>query len=208
MPDAIVVAGVLLVAAPLLGLVPVAYPPLFTVWMASRERHIAIIGAHRRAWRLLNAGFGLATIGTAAGLVALAVGLGTDPGLAATVAALAVGYAMAGLLWCAVVAIRARTTLALDDLGVTAAPAGAAEVLLGAATGGLFAAFALVTGPVLIVLGAVLALTGAVAAPVAWLAALIATIATGSQIATGDTIPAVLYFPTLLIGAALLAGWT
>jgi hypothetical protein len=208
MPDAMVIAGVLLVAAPIVGLFPVAYPPLFTVWMAPRERHIAIIGDHRRAWRLLNAGFVLATIGTAAGLAALAVALGSDPDVAAIVAALAVGYAIAGVPWCAVVAIRARTTLALDDLGVTAEPPAAAEVLLGAAMGGLFAAFALVTGPVLIVLGVVLAQAGIVAAPVAWLAALIAAVATGSQLVTGDTVPAVLYFPTLLIGAALLAGWT
>ena len=99
-----------------------------------------------------------------------------------------------------------RPTLA--DLGVTAEPAGAAETLLGAAMSGLFAAFVLATGPVLIALGAVLAVTGTVAAPVAWLAALIAAVATGSQIVSGDSIPAVLYLPTLLIGVALLAGWT
>jgi hypothetical protein len=124
------------------------------------------------------------------------------------VAALGGAYAIAGALWCAVLAIRARTTPALDDLGVTREPAGVAEVLVGAATGGLFAAFALVTGPVLVALGAVLAVAGTVAAPVGWLAALIAGIAAGSQLLTGDTIPAVLYPPTLLIGVALLAGWT
>ncbi len=208
MPDALVVAGALLVTAPLVGLAPVAYPPLFTVWMAPREQHIAIVGAHRRAWRLLNAGFILATVGTAGGLAALAVALEGDPGLAAIVTALAAGYAVAGTLWCAVLAIRARTTPALDDLGATAEPPGDAETLLGAATGGLFVAFALVTGPVLVVLGVVLGLTGTVAAPVAWLAALIAAVSTGSQLVTGDTIPAVLYLPTLLIGIALLAGWT
>jgi len=40
------------------------------------------------------------------------------------------------------------------------------------------------------------------------IAALIAAVATGSQVLTGDTVPAVLYFPTLLVGIALLAGWT
>jgi hypothetical protein len=124
------------------------------------------------------------------------------------VAALAVVYAMAGMLWCAVLAARALVTPALADLGAAGEPAGAAETLLGAATGGMFAAFVLVTGPVLMTLGAVLALTGTVAAPVAWLAVLIAAAVTGSQLAKGDAIPAVLYFPTLLIGAALLAGWT
>ena len=37
MPDALVLAGVLLVLAPLVGMVPVAYPPLFPVWSATRE---------------------------------------------------------------------------------------------------------------------------------------------------------------------------
>jgi hypothetical protein len=208
MPDALVVAGVLLVASPIIGLVPVAYPPLFTVWMAPRERHIAIIGTHRRAWHLLNAGFVVATVGTAGGLAALAVALASDAGLAAVVAAIAVAYAIAGALWCAVLAIRARATPALDDLGVTAEPAGVAETLLGAATGGMFVTFALVTGSVLIALGAVLGITGTVAPLAAWLAALIAAVVTGAQLVTGDSIPAVLYLPTLLIGVALLAGWT
>jgi hypothetical protein len=208
MPDALVLAGLLLVLAPLVGLVPVAYPPLFPVWTATREGHIALVGAHRRAWRLLNVGFGVATIGTAGGLAALAVALGGDARLAGAVAALAVGYAMAGVPWLAVLAIRARATPALDDLGVTAAPPGPAEILLGAATGGLFDAFALATGPLLIALCAVLGLTGAIAAPVALIAVLFAAVSTGSQLLTGDTVPALLYPPTLLVGLALLAGWT
>jgi hypothetical protein len=208
MPDPLVLAGLLLVLAPLVGLVPVAYPPLWPAWSASRERHIALVGAHRRAWRLLNVGFGVATIGTAGGLAALAVALGGDPRVAGAVAALAVGYAMAGVPWLAVLAIRAKATPALDDLGVTAAPAGPAEVLLGAATGGIFAAFALSTGPLLLALCAVLALTGTVATPVAGIAALFAAVSTGSQLLTGDTVPAVLYPPTMLVGVSLLAGWT
>jgi hypothetical protein len=208
MPDPLVLAGLLLVLTPLVGMVPVAYLPLIPVWSANREGHITRVGAHRRAWRLLNVGFGIATIGTAGGLAALAVALGGDPRAAGAVAAIAVGYAMAGVAWIAVLAIRAIATPALDDLGVTAAPAGPAEVLLGAATGGLFAAFALATGPLLIALCAVLGITGTVAAPVAWIAALIAAVATGSEVLTGDTVPAVLYLPTLLVGIALLAGWT
>ena len=75
MTDALVIAGVLLVAAPVLGLSPVAYPPFFTVWSAPRERHLEVVAAHRRAWAWLNAGFTAAKIGTAAGLAALAVAL-------------------------------------------------------------------------------------------------------------------------------------
>ena len=58
------IAGILLVAAPVLGLAPVAFPPFFTVWMAPRERHIVVIASHRRAWAWLNGGFALATIGS------------------------------------------------------------------------------------------------------------------------------------------------
>ena len=72
----------------------------------------------------------------------------------------------------------------------------------------MFAAFVIATGPLLLALCAVLGLTGTVAAPVAWVAALIAAVATGSQVLTGDTVPAVLYPPTILVGIALLAGWT
>jgi hypothetical protein len=49
---------------------------------------------------------------------------------------------------------------------------------------------------------------GGVAAPVAWLATLIAAVAVGSYLASGDLIPAVLYVQTLLIGPALLLGWS
>ena len=209
MPDPLVLAGLLLVLAPLVGSVPVWYPPLIAAWTATREDHIALVGAHRRAWRLANAGFGLATIGTASGLATLAAALLPDDRRpAAAVAALAVAYAMAGVPWLAVLAIRSRTTPALDDLGATAAPADHAEILLGAATGGLFAAFVLATGPVLVLLSVVLAASGIVAVPIAIVAALIAAIGTGSQLVNGDTIPAVLYPPTMLLGVALLAGWT
>lgn len=207
MPEARVIAGLLLAVAPLIGLVPVAYPPLVPIWTTTRERHIALVAAHRRAWHLLNLGFGLATLGTAGGLVALVIALGADAGQAALVASLAVVYLVGGTLWCAVLAIRARTTPALHDLGRDAAAPANAEALLGAATSGLFAGFVLATGPALLGLCAVLALGGTVAVPVAALAALVAAVATGSQVVTGDTIPAVLYPPTMLIGVALLAGW-
>ena len=52
MPDALVLAGLLLVLAPLVGIVPVAYPPLLRgLARSTREGHIALVGAHRRAWR-------------------------------------------------------------------------------------------------------------------------------------------------------------
>ena len=71
-------------------------------------------------------------------------------------------------------AIRARTTPALADLVRNARPTEPGETLLGAALGGLFAAFVVSTSVALSVLGLTLLVTGGVAAPVA-----IATLATG-----------------------------
>ena len=102
-------------------------------------------------WNVVtNAGFVFATIGTAAGLVALAIGRLDDPGLAAVLAGLAVAYAIAGTLWCAMLAIRALTTPGLMDLGATGREASEAERLLGMAMGGLFAAYILGTSVVLV----------------------------------------------------------
>lgn len=208
MSDAVTIAGALLVAGPLIGLIPVAYPPFIPIWSATRERHITVVAAHRRAWWLLNAGFSAATVVTAGGLAVVAGSLSGDATRTALLIAVAVAYSMAGVLWCAVLAIRARTTPVLHDIGAVDAPPGPAEQLLGAATGGLFAVFIVVTSVALIALGVTLALAGGVAAPVAWLVAGVGTLAVGVQLATGDTIPAVLYLPTQLVGVALLAGWT
>ena len=68
MADGVAVAGWLLVAGTILGLAPVANPSLLRVWLVSRAEHIAIVGAHRRAWYTLNAGFAAATVATIAGL--------------------------------------------------------------------------------------------------------------------------------------------
>jgi hypothetical protein len=206
--DARTLAAALLVLTPLIGGIPIGYPPLLPVWSATRERHIEIIAAHRRSWLLLNAGFCLATLGTGAGLVALAVDLADDASVSVAVGALAAVYLAAGVLWCAVLAIRARTTPALFDLGATHAEPGPAEVLLGAATGGMFVAFVLATAGTLVCLCAVLALGGVVPVVVAIVGGLIAAVALVGQLVTGDTIPAILYLPTLLVGISLLAGWS
>lgn len=202
------VAGVLLVAGPIIGMIPVAWPPFPSIWAMPREGHIAVVAAHRRGWWLLNAGFALATVSTAGGLAALAGALTGDPARTAALTAAWVAYAMAGVLWCAVLGIRALVTPLLFDLGATDGPPGDAERLMGAANGGMFAMFIVGTGMALIALGTVLALSGGVAAPVALVTAAVGVVAVAVQVITGDTIPAVLYLPTLLVGIALLAGWT
>ncbi len=60
----------------------------------------------------------------------------------------------------------------------------------------------------LVVIGIALGLGGGVAAPVAWVATTVALLATAGFVAFGDMPPFVLYIPTLLIGLALLAGWS
>lgn len=207
MTDGLTVAAVLLVAGPMVGGVGVSNPALFRVWFVPRDEHLALVRAHRRAWMAINAGFTVATVVTASGLAVLAGAVDVADGPRAVLAAAAVVYAIAGSLWCAVLAIRARTTPALAEMVAAGTSTEPAETLLGAALGGLFAAFVLATGAALVVLGVTLAASGVIAVPVAWLTALISVVVLLGQLRSGDSIPAVLYLPTMLVGLALLLGW-
>jgi hypothetical protein len=204
--DGIALAAALLVLGPLIGAIGVASPALWRAWTAPRDEHLAIVGAHRRAWALANAGFTFATLATTAGLVVLASAVDVAAGPRAVLTSVAVVYAIAGALWCAVVASRTMTTPALADMVAAGTPTEPAETLLGRAMGGLFAAFTLLTGGALAVLGLSLALADVIAAPVALVAVLIAAFAAGGFLARGDMPPFVLYIPTLLVGLALLLG--
>jgi hypothetical protein len=205
MPEQRLAAGLLLVLGPLVGLLPVGYPPLLGIWTSSRETHLVTVAAHRRAWAMLNAGFGVATILTTAGLV---LARPADGPALATVAfdAALVAYGMGGVLWLAVLAMRTRTTpLLAADLCV--ATLAAADALVAAATGGMFAAFTVITAVALMGVGAAVALAGTPAAVVAGaIAVIVAAIALVTQLRRGDSIPAVLYVPSLVIGVAVLAG--
>ena len=202
------VGAALLVAGPAVFVVLGLYPPMFRVWTVPRAEHLGLVLAHTRAWTLINAGFAIATIGTAAGLGALAATVGGEKGWGAVMVAAAIIYAIAGTLWCAVVSVRIRTTPALARMVAAGTPTEPAETLLNSAVGGLFAAFLLATGAALIAVGLALALGGGVAAPVAWLATLIAVLVVVGFFAFRDMPPFVLYIPTLLVGLALLAGWS
>jgi hypothetical protein len=206
--ESITAAGVLLVLGPIIGAIPVANPSLLRVWTASREEHLATVGAHRVAWAALNVGFGIATISTVAGLELLAFAVPADGARGAGLMAAAIAYGIGGALWCAVLAIRARTTPALSDLVRDARPTEPGEALLGAAQGGLFAGFVVITSVALTGLGLVLLAGGGVAALVALTAVVVGIGVAAWLVVSGDVVPAVLYVPTLLIGAALLAGWT
>jgi hypothetical protein len=207
MTDGLTIAAALLVVGPVIGATGVASPALLRAWTAPREEHLAIVGAHRRAWTLANAGFAFATLATAAGLVVLAGAADLADGPRAILAAVAAVYLIAGALWCAILAIRNRTTPALADMVAGGTPTEPAESLLGGAMAGLFSTFTLATGAALTVLGVNLALGNVIAAPVALLAMLIAVLAAAGFLARGDMPPFVLYIPTLLVGLALLLGW-
>jgi hypothetical protein len=111
-------------------------------------------------------------------------------------------------MWCAVVAIRSLSTPALADLAARGADTEPTETLLNAALWALFGAFTLLTAVAVIALATILAVGGVVAVPVAALAGLIGAVVIAAYLATGDSVPAVLYLPTIVIGIALLAGWS
>ena len=202
MNDPQAVAGWLLVAGPVLGLIRVAQPALLRIWSMPRDAFVATVAAHRVAWAWLNAGFTLASVATAAGLLALA---GTWPDRATSAALLActASYGIGAVLWCAVLAIRTGTTPLLADLGTGELDRPQAR-LLDAVITALFQAFVLITAVSLVGLGAVLLMTGRNPAWVAAVLVLTGTTATAWLLRTGDVIPAVLYLPTVLLGITML----
>ena len=208
MPEGLSLAAVLLVTGPAIGTACLAYPPFVRVWTVPREEHLALVAAHPVAWRIANVGFTVATVLTAAGLFVLAGSAPADEGPTAALIAGAVAYAIAGSLWCAILAIRTRTTPAIAALVAAGSQTEPTETLLGSVIGGLYASFLLTTGAALIAIGSALALAGGAASPAGWLAAIIASLAVARHVTSGDVIPAVIYIPTLLVGLALLlVGW-
>ena len=208
MTDDIRLAAALLVAGPVIATLCLTYPPFFRVWLVGRDEHLAMVAAHPMAWRMVNLGFVVATVLTAAGLGVLAGRLDLADVPAGILASAAVAYAIGGVMWCIVLTVRNRTTPQLAAMVAADRPTEPAESLLGAALGGIFAGFVWTTGLAILAVSAALAMGGSVGLPVAAIAALVALVALGGQLVTGDTIPAILYVPTLLLGIALLGGWT
>ena len=208
MSDVLALAGALMVAGPAIGTICLSYPPLWRVWTVPREEHLALVAGHRRAWTIANVGFTAATIFTAGALVLLAGSVDVDARSKAILMGGAVAYAIAGTLWCAVLAIRTRTTPALAALVAAGSATEPAETLIGSAIGGLYSAFMLTSGIALAVIGSALALGGGVAAPAAWAATILAAVALAGFFALDGFLPAAIYLPTLIVGLALLLGWT
>jgi len=208
MPDAPALAAVLLVAGPVIGTACLAYPPFVRVWTVPRDEHLALVAAHPVAWRIANVGFTVATVLTAGGLFVLAGSATADDWPRAALIVGAVAYAIAGSLWCAILAIRTRTTPAIAAMVAAGSETEPAEALLGSVIGGLYASFLLTTGAALVAIGSALALAGGAASPAGWIAAIVASLALVRHATSGDVIPAVIYIPTLVVGLALLLlGW-
>jgi hypothetical protein len=208
MSAGVTVAALLLVAGPVIGAIPIAHPALVTVWSAPRERYLAIIGAHRLAWGLLNGGFVLIAVSTAAGLLVLALGSDPTSSTGAWLVAVALAHALCGIPWIVALAIRAARDPLLASMVAAGTPTEPAEALLGAATQGLFACYVVGTTLAIIALGIVAGAADVVAWPVAAIASLAGALLLAIQLRTGDTIPLMLYLPTLFIGIALFLGWT
>jgi hypothetical protein len=208
MTAAMTTTGVLLTVGPVLGAIPIAHPALVRVWGAPRERYLGIIGAHRRAWYLLNAGFAFATLVTSAGLAILATGYDAEQASGGILLGTTLVYSLAGVLWLIVLAARAVCDPLLAVWAGEGQPAGPAETILRAMLQGLFGAFVITTAITLMALAYLLATDGVVAIPVALVAGALAAIVLAIQLRTGDCIPALLYVPTMVMGGALLAGWT
>jgi len=201
-----VVPGWLLVGGTVVGLAFVGHPALIRIWNMPREQHVAEVASHRVVWGLLNAGFVLATVTTAAAIITLATTVYSDSDWSPMILACGVVYAIGGVLWCAELGIRTFTTPLLYDLGPSSHTDPSVRIL-DAALSGLFAAFVYTSASALGVLGLALLLAGGLPPVVC-----IVTAATGVGIVlwmlvARDIVPAVLYLPTLLIGVALLAGW-
>lgn len=206
MADGVQIAAILLVVGPLVGLLGFYDTRLYRIWRASREEHLAAVARHRRGWVALNVGFGAATVGTATGLVVLVASADASGAAAALLALGTAGYALGGVSWCVVLAIRTRTTPLLAEMVASSRPTEPAESLLGAAIGGVFMGFVLATGLALCGLGIGLAMGPVVSPVVGWGIAASGALVIAWLARTGDVIPAVLYVPTLVLGVVLLLG--
>lgn len=199
--------GWLLVGGTLIGLAMVGHPALIRIWNMPREQHVAAVAAHRTVWALLNAGFVLATVTTAGAIIAMSVTIYAGADWSAIMLASGVAYAIGGVLWCVVLAIRTRTTPLLHELGPESY-SGQPVRVLDAITTGLFDAFVVICSLGIAALGLVLLLAGGVSVAICIIAIVVGIGCLAWLLIAGDVVPAVLYVPTLLLGIALLANWT
>ena len=168
------------------------------IWTGPPEVSLPLIARHLAIWRLANLGFVIATVLTAAGLFVLPPSLGANgAGLAL---AGAVAYAMAGTAWIITLGIRLGITPDVATRYVASGSVDPAFAPLAALAGALFATFIVIGCSSLAVLGVAALLGGTLPAWVGW-----TTLGAGAAIlagflVTGDTLPAFVYLPTILLG--------
>lgn len=198
-------AGLLLLAGGLalvlLAAASAAVPA--AIWTGVPAVSLPLIARHRAIWRSANVGFALATILTVAGLFLLPASLGA--GGAALATAAAVGYAIAGSAWLVTLGIRLGITPRVAAAYASSGVVDPRFAPLAGLGGVLFTAFILVGCASLALLGAAVVLGGVVPAWAGW-ATLGASLAILADLAlTGDTLPAFVYLPSMLLGVVLLS---
>ena len=174
------------------------------IWTGPPEDSLPLIARHATIWRLANIGFVVATVLTAAGLFGLPWSLG-EHGTGLALAA-AVGYAMAGTAWLIALFIRLGITPGVAASYVANGSVDPAFAPLAALAGVLFAAFIVIGCSSLTALGVAALLGGALPIWVGW-----TTLSAGAAILVGylvmgDTLPAFVYLPTILLGIVQLLG--
>lgn len=201
------VAGVGLVGGAICSLVAALYPGMSSVWTASPETAVILIGDHRDAWLAANWMFAAGVVGTLTGLagfthlLAHRTGRSPLPTLAFTLAAIA------STLWLANLAFRLTTTVSVADeiAGGATVPAWYRDISAWA-DNGLLCAFAIIGGVALTLYGAAIGASRVLPAWTGWFAALLGVGLLAQGTLSGDVIPALFYLAPLAAGLAALRG--
>lgn len=202
--DATAVGGIALVVAALCFFVGAANPALIEVWTAGEKAQLRLIDLHRQAWRVTNVLFGVATVGTVAGLSVVpgTIGAGGSPLAQAAVTA----YLLAAAAWLLSIVFRLAVTPHAAARFVSTGVLDPMVGLVGRWSTGLFAAFTITAGCSLVGLGAAVLLGAALPGLLGWFMVAIGAVIAGGYLIAGDMPPFVAYLPTGALGLALLLG--
>jgi hypothetical protein len=163
---------------------------------------LPLVARHATIWRLANIGFVVATVLTAAGLFVLPSSLGMNgEGLAR---AAAVVYAIGATAWLVTLSIRLGITPDVAAKYVAGGSIDPAFAPLAALGGVLFAAFILVGSGSLVAVGAAILAGGTLPAWTGWTTLGLSLAILASFLLMGDTLPAFVYLPTILVGIVML----
>lgn len=174
-----------------------------SMWSGRPELALPLIARHATLWRLANLGFVVATVCTAAGVWVAGRSLGEGATALATAAAW--GYAAAGTAWLVGLSVRLWVTPGVAASYLASGSVAPSFGPLARLGGALFAAFIVVGCGSLAALGIAVVLGGVVPAWWGWAMVVASLAILAGFLLSGDTLPAFVYGPTLLLGLALLA---